>query len=295
MRTLVFAPANGAAAINIQSQSGPYALISMEGESDTLTEPTGVRSPRQIGQTPTSVRVGGRTITLQVGIIGSTEAERAVYLKALIAAWTDAPPIIGRAPSVGSLSYAQPGRSTYLIGAMPAGGPRETFVDDTREMAIYECDLWCPDPRWMASSSTTVDLQNEFGGFWFPIEFPFSMDAFVTGGYVLNTGNTTSSLVLRMYGEFTTGRIVNDSTGELIEVTGLVDAGDWIEVSTAFGAKYVRLYHPDGSWENALDRYNLETSTFFQLPTGETLLRFEADDLVDGYAEAVFTPAMSGV
>ena len=295
MRVLTFTPSTGVDPVSIVSNRGPILLVGMTGESDPLSAPSGVASPRQIGQTPTAIRVGPRTLDLQVGIIGRSEAERAVYLADLIAAWTAVPPVVGRAPVPGTLRYEQPGRPTVEIGAVPNGGPNESFMDETRQMAVYDLSLWCPDPRWFVLDSTLVDLQDEFGGFWFPLTFPFEMDTAQTGGYVLNQGNTIASLVLRMHGEFTTGRIVNDTTGELIEVTGLVDPGDYVEVSTAFGQKYVRLYHPDGSWENILDRYNLTNSTFFQLPIGETLLRFEADDLVDGYAEAEFVAAYSGV
>lgn len=293
MRTFIWTPAS-ADAVTLVSTRGPLVLVGLDGESDTLARPTGIQSPRQYGQTATGVGIGGRTLELQVGIVGTTEAAREEALADLIAAFADAPAAIGNRPNLGQVRYEKPGTVPLLIDAMPAGGPTESFIDPTREMAVYDCSLWCPDPRWRGLEEIQVDLTDTYGGFSWPLSFPLTMTAVNTGGIIENAGSAQSALLVRLHGAFTTGRIVNDSTGEVIEVEGLVDEDDYVEVSTTFGNKYVKLYRSSGSVENILGRYNLETSTFFQLPPGTTNLRFEADEVTTGYAEVFYTPHYAG-
>jgi hypothetical protein len=295
VRTLLWTPAAGDP-LEIKSQAEPHVLVKLAGESNTLAAPVGTASPRQIGLTPLGVVVGGRTLELEVGIVGATEAAREEALALLIAAWTATPPRIGERPDLGTVTYTKPGQEPLTIEAIPAGGPTEAFMDDTREMAVYECSLWCPDPRWrFATGEVAIDVTVIFGGFTFPLSFPTYFEVMTIGGEVVNPGNTSSALRIRFHGEFTgAARVINDTTGEQIEVTGGLSADQFIEVSTEFGAKYVTLHDADGTTSNALDRYNLTTSTFFQLPQGTSFLRFEADDNATGYAEVFYTPALSG-
>lgn len=292
-RTLLWTPSVNPA-VTIESVREPFVLVGLWGESDTLAAPSGVQSPRQYGQTATGVRIGGRTLDLQVGIVGATEAAREESLAELIAAWADQPPTIGERPVLGTIRYDKPGQVPLFIAALPNGGPKQSFMDETREMAVYDCSLWCPDPRWSVEEDVTVDLTNEFGGFTFPFSMPFYMESFNTGGIVENPGSAPSSLLIRLWGEFTTGRLIDHYAERQIEVTGEVAAGDYVEISTAFGNKYVTLVEADGTRTNILGRYNLETSTFLQIPPGETFLRFEADDNVSGFAQVFFRPMFAG-
>ncbi|MFC6038432.1 hypothetical protein ACFPYN_03085 [Paenisporosarcina macmurdoensis] len=72
-------------------------------------------------------------------------------------------------------------------------------------------------------------------------------------------------------------RIENETTGEFIEVSQSLLAGEKLWISTEFGKKRVDRIAVDGTRTNAFNYINL-ASTFFQLESGNNLLTYSTGE-----------------
>ena len=66
--------------------------------------------------------------------------------------------------------------------------------------------------------------------------------------------------------------VTNLTTGELMKVNRLLDANDVLEISTAFGDKYVKI-----NGQNAFHYIDLD-STFWQLQPGDNILSYTSNN-----------------
>jgi hypothetical protein len=112
---------------------------------------------------------------------------------------------------------------------------------------------------------------------------------------VANDGDVDAPVTARLYGDVTTARIRNLTTGEELEITGHIAAGEYVEVSTAFGDKRVELVViATGVRTAVMDRINLAKPDFWSLRPGLNLVTFEADVNVSGRAELYWRQRQSG-
>ena len=86
---------------------------------------------------------------------------------------------------------------------------------------------------------------------------------------VANLGDVDAPVTARLYGDVTTARIRNLTTGEALEITGNIAATEYVEVSTAFGDKRVELVTiATGERTSVMDRINLAAARLLGAPPG---------------------------
>ena len=116
------------------------------------------------------------------------------------------------------------------------------------------------------------------GGFAFAVEFPLEMTSNNVEVEIANLGDVDAPITARLYGDVTTARIRNLTTGEVLEITGNIAATEYVEVSTAFGDKRVeQVVIATGVRTSVMDRINLAKPDFWALRPGLNVVTFEAD------------------
>jgi len=79
----------------------------------------------------------------------------------------------------------------------------------------------------------------------------------------------------------------NLTTGEVIEITGLVPQGSYVEIDTRFARKNVELVDAAGARSRIMGRLSLARSDFWWIEEDRNAIRFEADVTGPGAAATV--------
>lgn len=271
-----------------------YRLLAAEGLEPVAIEPVLIKSPNQPGSTAVDVIVPPRVVTLQ-GLLQATTAADAWALRALAAtALSQQPTRLGEAYALGRLRVTIADRQPLEVEALarsahlgrPKAGQR-----------IIPCDVefLAPNPYWREIADTQMFF-SAAGGFDFSVEFPLEMTSNNVELEIDNQGDVDAPIVVRMYGDITTGRIINETTGETLEITGNVPATKYLEINTGFGEKRIEeVTIATGARVSVMDRLNLALADFWSLRPGLNIVRFEADVNVSGRAELYWRQRYAGI
>lgn len=139
-------------------------------------------------------------------------------------------------------------------------------------------------------SQATAELEPGPGAFGFAFSFPFSFGDVSSGGTttVVNTGNVEARPRLRVYGQITSPRVANLTTGQAVALPGLaLSSGDYAEIDC--GEETVRLNGGDVSLLSNLD---VASSEFWTLASGQNAIQLTAAQFESGaYAQVVWRDA----
>ena len=171
--------------------------------------------------------------------------------------------------------------------------PLELTSDYVRDVAL----TWtAPSGVWEAASPTEVTViatAEAQSGVRFPIKFPLVFSGTTGTGQtiVVNPGTSWSDQVVRLYGPCVGPRWHNDTTGEVLAFTDalVIPAGEYVELNTRDRTAYY-LSDPNADRLGLLD---FESSTWWQIPPGESTLRYAPISGVDAGCVAAlsFRPA----
>lgn len=150
----------------------------------------------------------------------------------------------------------------------------------------------CPTGMWQATEPVTFELNAETedrtGETW-PLVFPMVFPAAQPRGRAVHTnpGTEPADQVVRLYGPCRGPRYTNDTTGEsLVFSTDLViGLGEYVEINTATHSVYY-LSDPAASRAHFLD---YTESTWWQIPPGESVVRYHPTSEVDAGSGSVTT------
>jgi Siphovirus-type tail component, C-terminal domain len=295
MATLVeWFPADGSAAARFTTgPAAPLRLLRLEGTEPVTVEPVTVKSPNQPGATALDVVVPPRVVTLG-GLLQAASPAAAWDLRAaLLRSLVQQPTRLGEAYALGRLRVTLDGRAPLELRALPRSSAVERS-SGTKAVAPFDLEWLAPDPYWRSVADTQV-LFTGAGGFGFAIEYPLEMTSNNVEVEVANAGDVDAPVTARLYGDVTTARIRNLTTGEVLEITGNIASGEYVEVSTAFGDKRVELVDAGtGERTSVMDRINLAKPDFWALRPGLNVVTFEADVNVSGRAELYWRQRQSG-
>lgn len=283
-----YPPASGAVVTLVGGRAAAVRLLRAAGLEAVAMEPITTKAPGQAGETALDVSVPARVVTCQAILQG---ADPWAQRNELGGAFTTEPLRPGQTLQLGRLRAIR--EAPLPPVEVPAMVRSAAF---TRSGVIHALDVefYAPTPWWTAPEDTLLRFE-EAGGFVYPVEFPLAMPSFNIEQTIVNPGNVSSPVLMRLYGEVTNPRVFNDTTGEALELVGAVAAGEYLEVDTAFGGKRIELVEADGTRTNALDRINLAMADFMQLLPGANALRFEADVNVSGRADLYYRPRWGGI
>lgn len=157
----------------------------------------------------------------------------------------------------------------------------------------------CADPMFSTKRGILTQIASILPKFHFPLIIPKDKgiilglrqpDLLAT---IVNEGDIDTGMVIEFSCNTT---VVNPSllhvgTQEFVKINKTITPGETITVSTVSGNKYVRGYH-DGQTENYFKYWDWD-STWLQMYRGVNVLKYDADEGVDGLAVSVtFTPKL---
>lgn len=157
----------------------------------------------------------------------------------------------------------------------------------------------CADPMFSTKSGILTQIALILPKFHFPLIIPQGKgiilglrqpDLLAT---IVNDGDIDTGMVIEFSCNTT---VVNPSllhvgTQEFVKINKTITPGETITVSTVSGNKYVRGYH-DGQTENYFKYWDWD-STWLQMYRGVNVLKYDADEGVDGLSASVtFTPKL---
>lgn len=157
----------------------------------------------------------------------------------------------------------------------------------------------CADPMFSTKRGILTQIASILPKFHFPLIIPKDKgiilglrqpDLLAT---IVNDGDIDTGMVIEFSCNTT---VVNPSllhvgTQEFVKINKTITPGETITVSTMSGNKYVRGYH-DGQTENYFQYWDWD-STWLQMYRGVNVLKYDADEGVDGLAVSVtFTPKL---
>jgi hypothetical protein len=295
MATLVeWFPADGSALVRFTTGAvAPLRVMRLEGTEPVAVESVAVKSPNQPGATVVDVIVPSRVVTLG-GLLQAASPAAAWDLRAaLLRSLVQQPTRLGEAYGLGRLRVTLDGRQPLELQALPRSSHVERPIG-TKAIAPFDLEWLAPEPYWRAIADTQV-LFTGTGGFGFAVEFPLEMTSNNVEVEIANLGDVDAPIVARLYGDVTTARIRNLTTGEELEITGNIGATEYVEVSTAFGDKRVEQVEiATGARTSVMDRINLAKPDFWALRPGLNVVTFEADINVSGRAELYWRQRQSG-
>lgn len=287
-------PTNQTIRFDPSAVDGPFFLLA--NPSGIIGSPQEIqsrRSPGQRGVTATNLVAAARRVALQVAILSDTEADYWARRDELARALVIEPPALGVAPSTGYLRIYRPGLSMLQLPVIPMA-PLES-ARPGRLGLITDLEFIAPQPYWEDAGLSSVTLSQASGGFVFPLTFPFSAGSNNVTQNILNAGSVSTPITARLYGNFTNGRLKNNTTGETIHYTGNVPAGSHVRIETSFGKKSAVLVDSLGAETNVMANINVSLSSFWQLAVGSQSVTFEADTNVSGYATVTWRQRYVGI
>jgi hypothetical protein len=287
-------PADGSPLVRFTTGAvAPLRLMRLEGTEPVTVSPVEVKSPNQPGATAVDVIVPSRVVTLG-GLLQATTPAAAWDLRAaLLRSLVQQPTRLGETYRLGRLRVTLDGRPPLELRALPRSAHVER-PGGTKAIAIFDLEWLAPEPYWRTTADSQV-LFTGAGGFEYALEFPLGMTSNNVEVEIANLGDVDAPILARLYGDVTTARIRNLTTGEELEITGQIGATEYLEISTAFGDKRVdQVVITTGERTAVMDRINLAKPDFWALHPGLNVVSFEADVNVSGRAELYWRQRQSG-
>jgi hypothetical protein len=297
-------PPDGGPTLEIRTgRDARYRLHDLLGVAGVPVEIASQAAPGQRGATLTGYDPIPRVVTAIVDIrarsIEEAEVERA-RMAGLLALSLD--PFLPPAEGVLRV-YRSDSLPPVEVFAVPQGeAPRRSGRVGVNVWR-YEIDWWCGYPYWRHVTPQRVTLRQANGaGLRAPLRAPLrALGSNVEQTIAVPAEHVSVSPLIRMHGEFTTGRaVLKTDRGETVatlQVNGAVPAGAYVELNTRQGNKSATLVAVDGSRTDVMGRIDLSVSDFsrWRLRRGAQRVAFEANVNASGWAELLYHPELAGI
>lgn len=181
------------------------------------------------------------------------------------------------------------------IGAQPSREPRFVKRSWTEEWQRFSVEFVCRQPYFIDLEPEIYEIDyfaalTEFSeeGIEFDedgIEFASIMHTGNRTKTINNQGNVGAPLRIRFSGPIVNPFIRNTTSGEILRISGIIAAGEYLEVNTEPGNRTITL-HRQGIESNGMHYLDL-LSTFWQLKPGENTIEIGDESPGEG-SEALF-------
>ncbi len=235
-------------------------------------------SPAFDGSSVRGHRVEDRQIAIPLLVFGDT---RELFLPVWRRLVRDVVPARGRPRSLpGSLILFPPGGGSSTARRIPAfyAGGLEGQDDDQAigmRHASVVLTLRCPSPYWLGDVVTARFALAEPGSFY-PYTWPLEVsDSQVLGELVaVNEGDVEAYPVVTITGPMDSANLINETTGELINIGGGLDPGHTMTIDTRESARSVLVVDEFGEVTNRYADLSLD-STLWALAPGDNQVTLE--------------------
>lgn len=263
MEKITFINANGVS-IEFGSQF-PFLLEKIEGISETGIIDLSTRSYNQDGVTDYDTLSEPRLIKAGFVFNAPTHAEMYTTRRTVEG-------ILNHKLGLGTLVYENDD-GKYQISAKVIDGPMMTARKTLRHHA--EVAFICPNPYWLSYIENIVKLVGFVGGLSFPLEFPISFASAGDSAIFTGIGDVETPLTIEFRGPASGCKIINDTTGEFVEVTYTLLADEKLIIYTDKTHPSVTFVDAAGLETSAFNKINI-LSSFFRLQPGAQTLSFTA-------------------
>lgn len=231
-------------------------------DADVVSKALGMADGDKI----TSARRGKRNAVLYVTINGNVEENRLRLYRFFTPGHTV------------RLYYQNGSRDVYTEGTV-----EEAPVDQFTQKQTVQISILCPSPYWVGAQEIVKDISNVVDGFSFPfaIEAPgVEFSTLVSNDYadMFNSGDEPTGFTATIFArENVTGPVIyNAITNEAFRVTGVLEKGHTLTITTSTGNKGITITNPAGVVVNALHRKQAG-STWLQLRAGDNYIAYAAE------------------
>ena len=246
---------------------GSYIIADYSGLSESDVIPITSRGFRQIGQTLAYTSLGTRIIGLNFFVHAMSMADFYEKRRNLSSLFN---PLLGEGTLIYSNDFI-----TKQISVLPTMSPEPKEKMGTLQRFYVE--FLANDPFWYDITESKLLMTGFTGGLTYPLESEdYQFADIAATAKIINNGDWLTPVRFKFVGAMTNPKITNTTTGEFIEVTKTLVAGEQLIIDTAYGNKTVTYVDGTGASSSA---YNLitNTSSFLQLQVGENRLTFVAD------------------
>jgi len=177
--------------------------------------------------------------------------------------------------SIGVLRATTPDGVTRSISALFVSYPDAEH--DGPLFCKAHLGFWAPDPFFFDPTLQTLTLAlSSPGGVTFPLAFdvttglPFATSTIDSHDAIQNAGDVETWPTIRIYGPGTNPTVENETTGNTMALTQILDAGDYIDVNMDAGT--VTWFDATDSSTNNIIENMSDASVFYPLARGENML-----------------------
>ncbi len=165
--------------------------------------------------------------------------------------------------------------STKNISVYAEGIVENCEMENFEQLTKGQISILCPDIYWYSTTSQMAYYSQITGGFTFPFPTENNPQPFTLGKYntqnimeIVNDGDETGfTLEIEAIADASSPTLYNADTDEYLQITGDLQAGDIITITTKTGNKTVTLERA-GATTNIINRL-VSGSTWLTLRTGE--------------------------
>ena len=249
--------------------SRPYWLSNLVGMSDCDIDNLYDRGYHQNGQTTTGRYLQARTVMFTVTVLADTMLDSWQKRHSLIAFFNP--------EKVYDVIYYNDYVTKYFTcyPSFPEFTSKQNHHSNIQSAFMT---LTCDDP-YLYDLETTINMT-----YAMPLlHLPYGWTEETVAGLVTNkqvdinnTGTVETPIEIQISGGITNPIIYNNTTGKQIKINKAVEADEVLIITTGYNNKRVWLYK-DGTYINASDYFDYETSDYFSLAVGINNISYAAD------------------
>lgn len=270
-----------------------YILRSFDGTGNTLLNDQSQKAPFQVGETFLNVDPQPRRVLIDLRIADNLSKINELKSR-LSRCLVSEPARVGRG-DLGLLVYHRKGLEPVQLRAIPVQSPQFTQVSRKGNVIDADIEFFCPYPYWSKTEIETISFSPDVVGLEFEVEFPIEFERASFEAEIINDGDVTTPVLIRVFGELETFTVVNETIGEQITVTGLIAENQYVEIDTSFGDKSVTLFEDGQEIEDIMYRVDFDVSDFWSLTRGLNKIRFDVVENVSGSAIIQWQERLAGV
>nr|WP_285874191.1 phage tail family protein [Halalkalibacter oceani] len=251
----------------ILGNQAPYFLEMLDGAAEVPVTIESQKAPKQDGSTYIDNTLENRSITME-GMIVTKNNPVEVY-----AARRRMQEVLN--PKLGevTMTYYR-GESMMEIQGIAESTP--IFPTGQGSKGLYYqkflLNLLCHQPFWQDPYVESSEMSYLMGGFQFGLKLPTSFSNRGFKRKAFNKGDVATPVQIEFKGPAINPTVTNETTGRVIKVNRSIGIVDVLNISTAFGEKYVKI-----NGANAFHYIDL-SSTFWQLEPGSNILSYTSNN-----------------
>ena len=254
----------------------PYIYLSQKGLDGMSASPMLLKSPFGHGQTSVGNTIDERLITIQCALVCNDETESEYFRRRLLKAFN--PMAKGTLTLIGNTFT----RAAYDVEVTTAPKFQDDDYTDFQSIVMWQVNLIVPHAFLSDMENTVVEMCKVMP----LISFPFSVEinkswevGSLNRGSIIyhNDGDAPTPVIIEIFGPVEAPKIINETTGEFIQVHTPIQSNEKMIIETSFANKRVTIKSDTGQDRNAFHYINLN-STFFQLVPGDNAIAFDAEE-----------------